>query len=402
MWVCMGICECVLGVYMFSLPNSKRNAYEKNGAIEKKIWNNYLTREGAEHGPAARESPQAEKHKLIQYVWEQSGSRGHEWSGHWQPLWQLVKQGASLSFVDITPCLLMLNHPHTLCIWELWSHRPLLSSKSLISHQGWQPLQPTPKDLHPMRIFWVPPSSAILTLPRESPGPSIPPTATSAFHLHPRLPLQKAGIAFLLLLGEMILILRSHISSSPLPLTISPMMPRLLFKEDPWWAAHSMPECPMQTHKWGCSQHSAAQMRESSESHLVTLRNGILPVISLNKGCPGHQRMQPSNRNWWALRKLRKEKNPWLLIAIRRQPLLMVNPEETQMRKYRILVPYSWSTYQRNNFHEPRFLQLPLPRKALDSLRYLVLINNIFWWSDYLPFVTKLLYILTSPFASSE
>jgi len=37
MWVCMGICECVLGVYMFSLPNSKRNAYEKNGAIEKKI-----------------------------------------------------------------------------------------------------------------------------------------------------------------------------------------------------------------------------------------------------------------------------------------------------------------------------------------------------------------------------
>lgn len=80
-------------------------------------------------------------------------------------------------------------------------HRPLFSSKSLISHQGSQPPQPTPKDLHPVRIFQVPPSSAILTLPRESPGPLIPPTATSAFHLHPQLPPPKGWDSISSLLG---------------------------------------------------------------------------------------------------------------------------------------------------------------------------------------------------------
>lgn len=38
------------------------------------------------------------------------------------------------------------------------------------------------------------------------------------------------------------------------------------------------------------------------------LTNGILPAISVYKGCHSRQQLQPSNVSWWVLRKHRKER----------------------------------------------------------------------------------------------
>ena len=50
------------------------------------------------------------------------------------------------------------------------------------------------------------------------------------------------------------------------------------------------------------------------------------------------------------------------------QPWTM-HPEETPMRKHRILAPESGMAYQKHDFKEPRCLYLPLHRKAPNSLR---------------------------------
>ena len=64
-----------------------------------------------------------------------------------------------------------------------------------------------------------------------------------------------------------------------------------------------------------------------------------------------------------------KEARP--LIAIRLQPVPTVSPKETQGVKigYR---PQIRDVYQRKDFSEPRLLHLPIHRKALSSLKYLV------------------------------
>ena len=59
------------------------------------------------------------------------------------------------------------------------------------------------------------------------------------------------------------------------------------------------------------------------------------------------------------------------------------------MWKHKILAPNSWDLYQRNNFNETQLLHLPIHSKFLGIV--------IFWYSDCLPFVAKLLYILASP-----
>ena len=41
-----------------------------------------------------------------------------------------------------------------------------------------------------------------------------------------------------------------------------------------------------------------------------------------------------------------------------------------RMRKHKILAPYSWGAYQRNDFSEPRLLHLPIHRKVLNSLTW--------------------------------
>ena len=45
------------------------------------------------------------------------------------------------------------------------------------------------------------------------------------------------------------------------------------------------------------------------------MRNGIFPAISVNRGCHSHQQLQPSAMvSWWALRELRKERIPAILL----------------------------------------------------------------------------------------
>ena len=73
-----------------------------------------------------------------------------------------------------------------------------------------------------------------------------------------------------------------------------------------------------------------------------------------------------------------------------------------RMRKHRVLVPKSWGAHQRNDFREPRRLHLPIHRKALNSLRYLVFFKENFWCSNYLVFAAKTPFISWFPFPSWE
>ena len=72
----------------------------------------------------------------------------------------------------------------------------------------------------------------------------------------------------------------------------------------------------------------------------------------------------------------------------------------------RMLVPDRWSAYERNDFSEPGPLHLPLHREALNSLAQDIWfsLTTIFWYSDYLPFVTKfsVTWLLPSPPGSNS
>ena len=98
--------------------------------------------------------------------------------------------------------------------------------------------------------------------------------------------------------------------------------------------------------------------------------------------------------NCWALRELRKEKNTWHLAAIRLQSLPRWTLKKLRMWKHMILAPDSWGMYQRQDFGEPRCLQLPIHRKVLNSLTWYIwfdfIYNFFFGCSDYLPFVAKI------------
>ena len=88
--------------------------------------------------------------------------------------------------------------------------------------------------------------------------------------------------------------------------------------------------------------------------------------------------LQPSSHyitahQWWALRELRIEKDTHLLevnCCNHTHSAATVHPEEIRMRKRRILAPGSWGAYQRIDFSEPRLLNLPIHRKALNSLTW--------------------------------
>ena len=112
---------------------------------------------------------------------------------------------------------------------------------------------------------------------------------------------------------------------------------------------------------------------------MLSMRNGLLPAMSVNKGCHSHQRLQPQPKvTWWAPRELRKEKNTCHLAAIRLQPRPRLSPEETPMWKHWILALESWGAYQRNDFSEPRFLHLPMHRKVLNSLTWDIWFSSIY------------------------
>ena len=120
------------------------------------------------------------------------------------------------------------------------------------------------------------------------------------------------------------------------------------------------------------------------------------------RGCHSHQQLQPSTVSWWALRELRNEKSICSLAAIRLQPLPKVNPEERKLRMWKQdtgprQVRCIWNEWfqwalTRASCHTQK------STKSLNS-GYLVFLTIIFWYSDYLPFLTKLyvIWLLPSP-----
>ena len=59
-------------------------------------------------------------------------------------------------------------------------------------------------------------------------------------------------------------------------------------------------------------------------------------------------------------------------------PTPAVYQEETQDEKLRILAPFSWGAYQRKDFRETRLLHLPIHRKALNSLTWVIWFSLIY------------------------
>ena len=103
--------------------------------------------------------------------------------------------------------------------------------------------------------------------------------------------------------------------------------------------------------------------------------NGIFPAILVNNvtvisDC--------SHSQWWA-------GEPWENSGRKRTPTIYCShslqwaQKKPRLWKHRILASVSWSTYQRNDFSEPRILNLPILREVLHSLRFLVslLSNNL-------------------------
>ena len=121
-----------------------------------------------------------------------------------------------------------------------------------------------------------------------------------------------------------------------------------------------------------------------------------MPVTFANKGCCGilvisHSLPDPDSEPWGAQE---GEKGAFLS-----------HPQWCTLRRLRtgknwILVLSSQGAYQRNKFKESRLLHLPILRKALKKkfeMYYFLLLTVIFWCSDYLVYVAKLLYNLVHP-----
>ena len=115
----------------------------------------------------------------------------------------------------------------------------------------------------------------------------------------------------------------------------------------------------------------------------IPVRNGIFPATPVNKERSSPQQLQPQMGSWWPLRELEKER----MSVIRLLPL----PTEWAPRKLETWKqdpgPENWGTYQSNDFSGPRFLYLPIHRKALHSLTgdtWFSFTNNhllgLAWW----------------------
>ena len=110
----------------------------------------------------------------------------------------------------------------------------------------------------------------------------------------------------------------------------------------------------------------------------------------------------------WSPKDTQKGENYLRLSSHRRlQPSLPATPKGAQAVKQnrnRLLALDCWDGYKRNDSREPRLLHLPIPRKALNCLTWKIwfYLAIIFWCSDYLPFVAKLLYNLAPPLTSWE
>ena len=121
-----------------------------------------------------------------------------------------------------------------------------------------------------------------------------------------------------------------------------------------------------------------------------SVNEGMLPVISVNKGCFSHQAITLSWPPWWAWRKLRIETGCLPSASQSLHPPQVCTLRTLRVRKHRVLSPDTWDTYQ-NDFNELRVLHLLYIGKhySLTWHVWFSLVMCNLWCSEYLVFVTK-------------
>lgn len=127
-------------------------------------------------------------------------------------------------------------------------------------------------------------------------------------------------------------------------------------------------------------------------------RNGMFSAIPANKWCHSHQRLQPPQKVTCGEPWGNSGRKKYLPSSSPSDSVLLIQPWEAQDGKTGFWPQIVEMHIKRDLFQWAQTLQLPIHRKALNSLKlgYLVTFNftRTFWCSCYLPFVAKLLYNL--------
>ena len=99
-------------------------------------------------------------------------------------------------------------------------------------------------------------------------------------------------------------------------------------------------------------------------------RNGIVPVLSLNKGCQSKSSVIAATEDGelMSLEETQEKKNICHLAAIRLQPLPMLSPKETQDVEDTGYWPQIGEVPIKGMISVSPDLHLPIHRKALNSL----------------------------------
>ena len=107
------------------------------------------------------------------------------------------------------------------------------------------------------------------------------------------------------------------------------------------------------------------------------VRDGVFPAISVNKAITAIIYSSPPKVNFLTPRAPGKENEGCGKAVVRLHHCLWWALKETQdVKRRRTLTPVSWDACERNDFSGPRLLHLPICRKVLISLRYLVFFNS--------------------------
>ena len=123
---------------------------------------------------------------------------------------------------------------------------------------------------------------------------------------------------------------------------------------------------------------------KSAESSTLPVRSGIFPAMSVNKGHHRHQHCCHQQRGAGEPAGAQEGQNACPLLPSSCSHSLGWAPRKLRSQKHRRLALDSWGTYQRDNFSEPRRLNLPINRRVLNSLTWAVWLfsNNsllMFW-----------------------
>ena len=119
--------------------------------------------------------------------------------------------------------------------------------------------------------------------------------------------------------------------------------------------------------------------RAKERTIVTTLRNKILPALSVRKGCHKDEPVSPKATTVIVSTHKGDPVSPWRNSGRKQRiPAIYQAPDCSQTQgwalrklrlwKLRILAPESWGTSLKNDFNEPRLLSLPIYRKVLNSL----------------------------------